>query len=307
MNIVHIGGRGSAGPAGHLFHLKDIQLHVIEADLSGSGWGSYEQKLTDHSEKHGFPVYLVSACISSSEQEATFFLNHDPRSSSLLPPATTALDYCRWTSTRVLKIFPWSEVTRPVREIPLRTTTLDRLWKEEIIPLPAVLSMDIQGSEYDALLGAEQMFAEGKILAVITEVEFRPMYEGQGLFGDITNLLLDRGFFFSEFLKMEIWWEGMISGKGFPAVAEVLYMKDHKLIDDHDDLIQLAAIAYSFGHDSYGYILSSKALAINRGRFNDHKGNIANYVCRYHIDRMPLEVNSFNKIVAVGRTYEAGH
>jgi len=302
MKIVHIGGRGSAGPAGQLFHLNEnLELYVIEADLSGGHWGHYEKQILEHGTHGDFPVYLIQACISDQEEEVTFLLNHDSRSSSLLPMAETARDYIRWTSTRIRRPFPWDEVTETVKEIPLTTTTLDILLDKDVIPIPHVLSMDIQGSEYNALQGASSLLSSDRLLAVITEVEFRPFYQGQHLFGDITNLLLDSGLFFFEFMTLEAWWEGLIISKPFPAVAEALYMKDHRLVNNYEDIITLAAIAYSYGHDSYGYILSSKAVEQNRDRFNVCENQLARYVHTCHCVRIPPQIAEFDQIAAAGK------
>jgi len=54
------------------------------------------------------------------------------------------------------------------------------------------LKMDVQGAELDVLRGAPRVLRD--VVAVLTEVEFVPMYEGQPLFGDIDVALREAGF-----------------------------------------------------------------------------------------------------------------
>jgi len=127
--------------------------------------------------------------------------------------------------------------------------------------------MDIQGAEYPSLVGGKSILESDDILAVITEVEFRPLYEGQATFGDINNLLLDYDLFFFGFLTTESWWEEIIMDKGFLAVGEALFMKDHRKISSFENLIKLAAVAYLFEYSFHGYILSRRALNMDKERF----------------------------------------
>ena len=62
-----------------------------------------------------------------------------------------------------------------------------------------LLKLDVQGAEFDVLLGAGRILASA--LIVHTEVEFIPMYEDQPLFGDIDVLLRSHGFLFHRFVE----------------------------------------------------------------------------------------------------------
>jgi FkbM family methyltransferase len=72
-------------------------------------------------------VEVLDFAVSDSEGETRFFVGNDPRVSKM----TAAGD------------------------ITVRTTTLDRLMGE--LPLPDLIEMDIEGAEYGALRGAEQL------------------------------------------------------------------------------------------------------------------------------------------------------
>jgi FkbM family methyltransferase len=76
---------------------------------------------------HNTNVEVLDFAISDSEGLTRFFVGNDPR---------------------VSKITAAGDIT-------VRTTTLDRLMGE--LPLPDLIEMDIEGAEYSALCGAEQL------------------------------------------------------------------------------------------------------------------------------------------------------
>jgi FkbM family methyltransferase len=74
----------------------------------------------------------------------------------------------------------------------VRTTRLDDLLDRRELIAPALLKIDVQGHEYEALEGAAGVIAGFE--QVIVEVSFAELYEGQKLAGDVTALLHDSGF-----------------------------------------------------------------------------------------------------------------
>lgn len=61
------------------------------------------------------------------------------------------------------------------------------------LPAPSHLKLDTQGTELEILRGAEETVRD-HALSVQVEVEFRALYEGQPLFGDVDRFLVERGF-----------------------------------------------------------------------------------------------------------------
>jgi len=90
------------------------------------------------------------------------------------------------------RLFPGTgEVgTLSVRVAPL-SSTIDA---EEIAP-PALLKLDVQGYEYDALLGCENLLS--KFSGIYCECSFIELYEGQRLAFEVIALLVERGFVLS--------------------------------------------------------------------------------------------------------------
>jgi FkbM family methyltransferase len=81
-----------------------------------------------------------------------------------------------------------------VREkINCRVTTLDTLMTEAgWVGSVDLLKIDVQGAELLALRGAEQTLP--RVRFILTEVSFTPLYEGSCVFGQVYDLLSERGF-----------------------------------------------------------------------------------------------------------------
>ena len=69
---------------------------------------------------------------------------------------------------------------------------LDDILRTRGIPQPDLLKFDIQGYELEALRGAETALCCAR--AVLTEVSFVELYQGQCLFHDLAGFLAERGF-----------------------------------------------------------------------------------------------------------------
>lgn len=86
---------------------------------------------------------------------------------------------------------------RPAKtqEVPLRPVTLDML-----VDLPPIdlLKMDLQGGELEVLRGGIGKLSEA--VAVVTEVRFHRIYEGEPLFGDLDQELRRQGFKLHKFM-----------------------------------------------------------------------------------------------------------
>jgi FkbM family methyltransferase len=81
---------------------------------------------------------------------------------------------------------------RSVRIEEVRIERLDSWARENKIPLPDLIKLDIQGYELNALRGGEGCLEHAR--AVLSEVSFREFYSGQCLFHDVVTFLADRSF-----------------------------------------------------------------------------------------------------------------
>ncbi|MBI1218202.1 MAG: FkbM family methyltransferase [Rhodobacteraceae bacterium] len=80
------------------------------------------------------------------------------------------------------------------------TIRLDDFLAAERIGPVDFIKLDVQGAELDVLRGAQA--ALGAVSALLSEVEFVALYEGQPLFGDVCRYLGTLGFQFQRFLKI---------------------------------------------------------------------------------------------------------
>jgi FkbM family methyltransferase len=69
---------------------------------------------------------------------------------------------------------------------------LDAYAAQQNIPLPDLIKLDIQGYELEAMKGAERCLAHAQ--ALICEVSFRPLYQGQPYFFELIEFLGRRRF-----------------------------------------------------------------------------------------------------------------
>ena len=77
--------------------------------------------------------------------------------------------------------------------MPIKISPLKDLIKKENITKPALLKLDVQGFEYDALLGCESfldMFND-----IYCECSYVELYVGQKLANDVEDLLKGFGFY----------------------------------------------------------------------------------------------------------------
>ncbi len=91
------------------------------------------------------------------------------------------------------------ESTGKTQEV--RLTSLDA-WSAQNQITPEFIKLDLQGFELPCLQGATTIL-NGGVKAIITEINFRPRYEGSCLLHEVSALLYDQGFQF--YRAYEIW------------------------------------------------------------------------------------------------------
>jgi FkbM family methyltransferase len=195
--VHHIGGRDGARAFPRLERFEqDIVTVVYDADAD-----CVEQMREASS--HGGSQSLVALpyCIAGSSGRRTFNINYDPYTSSLYNPNPDLAEYYFF---QLDHDYIFSEVVRPMERRLVSTVTLDDLFggtSKIDVPSPDFLSMDTQGSEYEILQGAERTLSSS-VVALKLEVEFIQLYDGQKLFGDLSQYLEKRGFVFTGFTAL---------------------------------------------------------------------------------------------------------
>lgn len=269
LRVIHVGGRGDMGPVESLFQLgENLSLSIVEADIESgdSSWSNYDSLIDDYSRRYGVKLAIIPKCLSNCIGKKEFHLNVMPDCSSLLNVSPQAKNYTRMDRSKYRLV--WGEICQPTRTIEIEVTTLDKLLDEGVIESPHFLSLDVQGAEYNILEGASKTL-QGDLLGVVSEVEFRELYENQKLFMDQHILLKNHQFSLFDLYNIEYWYSGPILDKGAIMVAEALFLRDFRYFIEKykepapllSNLSKLAIVAYYFDRRSYAFEIMSIIMA----------------------------------------------
>lgn len=122
------------------------------------------------------------------EKHPLFITNH-PMCSSLYAPNQELMSQFNNMETNYLK------ETKSID-----TISIDDFAEAEKIQTVDFIKIDIQGAELDAFMGAHKSLPG--TLAIVTEVEFIPLYRNQPLFRDVDAYLEKNGFMFHKFFTL---------------------------------------------------------------------------------------------------------
>src|SRR3990167_8915808 len=182
--IHHVGGRNGSTSFNFSKYFKNNFTTVLyEPDTDAL------ETMESYCKENYDRYYILPYCLDSTISSKILNINRDPYTSSLLKQNPKFKDYYYFQSGhRHNYDYLWGEATETIIKSTVNTTTLDTILVTENIPSQDILCIDTQGSEHAILEGSEK--ALSKVLAVISEVEFSPLYENQPLFGDIAYFLM---------------------------------------------------------------------------------------------------------------------
>ncbi|RZT18922.1 FkbM family methyltransferase [Mycobacterium sp. BK558] len=123
-------------------------------------------------------ITLYRSAIGAESGSSQMHVARRDDSSSLLPITTAQVSNFRGTDE--------------VRTEVVRVSRLDEFLCEEMVRLPALLKLDVQGYEMQALLGCEDLLH--RFQYVYLEVSFLELYKGQSLADDLIVWLHSRNF-----------------------------------------------------------------------------------------------------------------
>lgn len=148
-------------------------------------------------------VTLHHAALAPETGRSTMHVSRHDDSSSLLPITAT-----------LGQVFPGTD---EVRTETVRTGPLSEFLDSDSIAEPALLKLDVQGYELEALRACGELLE--KFTYVCAEASFIELYEGQVLAEDLVGWLLERGY---ELVRSY----GAVSDKrGRPIQADMLFKK----------------------------------------------------------------------------------
>ncbi len=187
----------------------------------------------------GICYYPVA--LGKSEEQRSLYLTEHPMCSSLYQPNEELLTRYQQLDVAMLK---------DVRSV--KTESLDNfLIKQGIIDVDFI-KIDIQGAELDVFQGG--LHTLENVVAIVSEVEFIPLYIKQPLFGDVSAFLTEHGFMFHKFL-------GVCSRTVKPAISnnpfsgsqqmwsDAVFVRDILLLKklSDDKILKTAIISFMYG------------------------------------------------------------
>ena len=250
LSVHHIGGRAGTRCFPTLpYFERDLVNVLYEADQSSLP-GMREATALLPSK-----TIILGDCLSGEAGKRPFYIYSNRYLSSLyplLPEQRAAYSFDAQ--------FGWDDDPGGrslAKTIMLDTLTLDQVVEREsgTVPAPDFLSLDTQGSELEILRGAMGI-VENDVVAIMTEVEFVPMYQDQPLLGDIVSFLASKGF---ELASLTIFPASGASnrtpiglrGAGFPQGGEALFLRRPDTMEGLPNkqlmLLKQAFVAFAFG------------------------------------------------------------
>jgi FkbM family methyltransferase len=234
--------------------------------------------------------HVLPYCLGLEDRAGKLHVTNNPYASSNLKPnpeydsyycevkLAGEIDGVPMQDTRYDAVYGNENKVVEVRNVMIRS--LDALVRDGKVPgnlMPDFMSLDTQGSELDILRGADATLRD-HCIALATEIEFHPMYEGQALFSGIFDFALRHGFYFAGFTYLqEISPKRMPVGaraKGFLAFGDALFLRRIDSVksiarspnEQHLMLLKLAFVALNFGYLEYALLVLDAAEQANPDR-----------------------------------------
>ena len=127
--------------------------------------------------------------LGDKNEKRKLYITQDPMCTSLYKP-----------NEEFLKLYHELQYMYLKEETEIETITLDTFVDRYSINEIDFIKIDVQGAELDIFKGSKKLLS--KVLKIVCEVEFVPLYHEQPLFGDISKFLSQYNFMFNKFLGL---------------------------------------------------------------------------------------------------------
>ena len=172
--IIDVGANVGNTVEQYYFTYPDATIHAFEPDPTT--FAQLVKRYRTHPR-----VRCWCNAVSDHEHSASFFINEDPGTNSLLPRPESGRRY--YNQRGVLR-----------QKIDVPAVTLDAFCADNGIAALDILKLDIQGGELLALKGAEQLLESQSVSVIYSEVQFIQLYDRAPLFHDICQFLEGKGY-----------------------------------------------------------------------------------------------------------------
>jgi len=127
--------------------------------------------------------------LGENNEKRKLYVTQDPMCNSLYKP-----------NEEFLRLYHELQYMYLKKETEIETITLDTFVDRYSINKIDFIKIDVQGAELDIFKGSKKLLS--KVLKIVCEVEFVPLYQEQPLFGDISKFLSQYNFMFNKFLGL---------------------------------------------------------------------------------------------------------
>lgn len=195
--IFDVGANRGIKAAEYMQHFPKATVHAFEPYLPC--FVQLQEKFAGNKN-----IYLYNIGISNEKAMKAFHVNKSIDTNSFLSSAEVGLNSDAFVKT--------------IEEIVLPLDTMDSVAKDNNIEHIHILKLDVQGSELNALKGAENLLATHKIDVLFIETYFIQQYKGQPLFYEIAAYLVKLGYVLQDFYNP-------IYGHGKLAWCDVIFVR----------------------------------------------------------------------------------
>lgn len=199
----HVGARSEELTFPHHKFADDVVKVLYDADADCLAAAKA------HAASGATGLHIAPYAVGGKSGQGSFNINYDPNTNSLLKFNDEYSGFYGHFPVRN-NDYLLSEAIDTVSTRAVDIVTMDSIFADgkdtppPFFPKPDFLAIDTQGSEYEILTGARNTITSS-VLGISLEAEFEPIYEGQKLFGDISGLLSELGFYFVDFLHFPKW------------------------------------------------------------------------------------------------------
>ena len=148
-----------------------------------------EKLCSELNDKSRSNVTYFPVALGDKEEERPFYETTHPMCCSLYRPNEDLMR--NYNNLEVAMLKSTGTIT---------TTSLDSFARQNSVDEIDLIKIDVQGAELDVFKGATK--ALDKVVFIVSEVEFIPLYIDQPLFGDVCEYLTEKGLMFHKFLGM---------------------------------------------------------------------------------------------------------
>lgn len=236
-NVLEIGARPVGGPP--------EPFHKLIQAFPGSCINAFEvdpalcEQLNDKA-PDGVKYHAVA--LGRRDEDREFFMTRHPMCGSLYK-----------SNERYIERYNNMEVAMLAGTETLTTKSLDSFASIYEMPPVDFIKIDIQGAELDVFQGGAGTLEN--VVAIVTEVEFVPLYKDQPLFGQVDEFLSRAGFAFHKFLNLggralkPFVYENNPNFASQHMWADAVYVRDLLKLDacTSEQLIKLAVLVALYG------------------------------------------------------------